>query len=451
MTDKNDNNTEKYTMLDCATTDNILRLLDGLKTTSNGAVLHKQISHALQDYQRNQNKLSYGYAALAHMLMNAYRKSLPKHSLLYLELEIMQKRLLPPVGLSELAALYSYFRKIMPLLKELTSPDSEAMRTALEPLLQMLENPNALSLQEEDDQSTALTMANASIAPAVEQHVNSIFKQRLNEQHRAIQAMQHKLTEKIDITTQYHEEFRQLMRKLLVEIEQYGDAPSTGTARLQLAETIRSLLNRQHEMTHILQDTRAYLNLAGENSNRLNEELDKVRVLSLTDDLTGLPNRRAFMRRVEDEILRSDREKTPLTLIMMDIDNFKNSNDLFGHAAGDEILRVYAEQILTVFRRYDMVSRYGGEEFAVLLPGTDILGAQRALSKIQSKARITQYTHEDVSMAVPTFSAGVAMHLGGESAQSLINRADKALYRAKEAGRDRVEFSQPTEVLEMGI
>ena len=449
MTDKNDSSAEKYTMLDCGSTDNILRMLDTLKTTPAGSVLYKQISHALLDYQRNQNKLSYGYAALAHMLMNAYRKSLPRHSLLYLELKIMQKRLLPPVGLSELAALYGYFRKVMPLLKELTTPDSETIRVALEPLLGMLENAT-VSTEEEANPPQTFTSDDAVI-PAVEQHVNAVFKQRLSEQHRAIQAMQHKLTEKIDTTTRYHEEFRQLMRNLLVEIEQYGDSPTTGAARLQLAETIRGLLNRQHEMTHILQDTRSYLNLAGENSNRLSEELDKVRVLSLTDDLTGLPNRRAFMRRVDDEILRSDREKSPLTLIMMDIDNFKNSNDLFGHAAGDEILRVYAEQILTVFRRYDMVARYGGEEFAVILPGTDILGAQRALSKIQAKARVTQFKHSDVAMPVPTFSAGVAMHLGGESGQSLINRADKALYRAKEAGRDRVEFSQPTEVLEMGI
>jgi diguanylate cyclase len=124
----------------------------------------------------------------------------------------------------------------------------------------------------------------------------------------------------------------------------------------------------------------------------------------------------------------------------MDLDHFKAVNDELGHAAGDEVLRVYSKNILSIFRHHDMVARYGGEEFAVLLPNTDSDGAVRALNKVRRRASETRWQVNGTVSKVPTFSAGVSLYKPGESASAFIERADKALYRAKHLGRNRIEL-----------
>jgi len=182
------------------------------------------------------------------------------------------------------------------------------------------------------------------------------------------------------------------------------------------------------------------LQLIESDSRELSDELTRVRLLSLTDELTGLPNRRAFIRRLEDEVARVQRYGFPMSFILMDLDHFKDINDEYGHAAGDEVLRVYSKSILSIFRHHDMVARYGGEEFAVLLPNTDSDGAIRALNKVRRRAGETRWQSNGAAQHVPTFSAGVSLYKPGESANAFIERADKALYRAKRLGRNRIEL-----------
>ena len=120
---------------------------------------------------------------------------------------------------------------------------------------------------------------------------------------------------------------------------------------------------------------------------------------------------------------------------------FKNINDKYGHAVGDEMLRVYAKDILSVFRGYDMVARYGGEEFVVLLPNTDKEGAEHAFKKVQRKAAETFIINNNEKLKVPTFSAGLAIFYHNETPDSLLKRADNALYKAKNNGRNCIEFN----------
>ncbi|SCZ49637.1 diguanylate cyclase [Thiohalomonas denitrificans] len=160
--------------------------------------------------------------------------------------------------------------------------------------------------------------------------------------------------------------------------------------------------------------------------------------LANTDGLTGLFNRRHLMARMEQELARARRYSRPLCLMLVDLDHFKQINDRFGHLSGDEVLTGSAQVIREVSRASDLVSRYGGEEFAVVLPETAIEKAQPMAERLRRRLAARRYYLPDRRVVSVTCSVGVAQ-LGAEGGtDSLIAAADAALYRAKGAGRDRV-------------
>jgi diguanylate cyclase len=231
-----------------------------------------------------------------------------------------------------------------------------------------------------------------------------------------------------------------LLEVVLGELRQAGDAKELEDLRWTLIREIEKLTKGHHELAEQLDSTHHYLQLIESDSRQLSDELTRVRLLSLTDELTGLPNRRAFLRRIEDEVARVQRYGFPLSLSLIDLDHFKQINDKYGHAGGDEVLQMYSKNILSIFRHHDLVARYGGEEFAVLLPNTDAEGALRALTKVKNRAAETRWQNNGDMIQVPTFSSGVSLYKPGETASAFIERADKALYRAKRLGRNRVEM-----------
>ena len=168
---------------------------------------------------------------------------------------------------------------------------------------------------------------------------------------------------------------------------------------------------------------------------QLKRDVEELKLQAIIDPLTGLYNYRHFERTLDTEMQRTVRTSHPTSLILIDLDHFKSINDDYGHSAGDEVLRVYSKNILSIFRHHDMVARYGGEEFAVLLPNTDSDGTVRALNKVRRRANETRWQINGMVADVPTFSAGVSLYKPGESAGAFIERADKALYRAKRLGR----------------
>jgi diguanylate cyclase (GGDEF)-like protein len=157
------------------------------------------------------------------------------------------------------------------------------------------------------------------------------------------------------------------------------------------------------------------------------------------DGLTGIANRRAFDERLALEVARANRANAPLSLLMIDVDHFKRYNDAAGHVAGDACLRAMAAAIQGALRRPDdMAARYGGEEFAVLLPETPRAGALDRAEEIRQAVRALNVTHPGLSdEAVVTISVGVHCALPPVSAAQLIEQADRMLYLAKVAGRDR--------------
>ncbi len=273
-----------------------------------------------------------------------------------------------------------------------------------------------------------------------ESQVDTAYRSHLDSKRRDILKLQSTLAEQVLGTITQNEEFGVLLEVVLGELRQAGDARELEDLRWTLIREIEKLTKGHHELAEQLDSTHHYLQLIESDSRQLNDELTRVRLLSLTDELTGLPNRRAFLRRIEDEVARVQRYGFPLSLSLIDLDHFKQVNDKYGHAGGDEVLQLYAKNILSIFRHHDLVARYGGEEFAVLLPNTDAEGAMRALTKVKNRAGETRWQPNGETIAVPTFSSGVSLYKPGETASAFIERADKALYRAKRLGRNRVEI-----------
>lgn len=174
---------------------------------------------------------------------------------------------------------------------------------------------------------------------------------------------------------------------------------------------------------------------------RIIELEQRILKLAATDSLTGVLNRRAFMERMEQEIQRSLRENTSLSLILTDIDYFKKVNDRYGHQTGDMVLQRFTEQLLDSSRPYDIVGRYGGEEFVICLPGANISQSMSVAERMRSKLEEMKVLPPDSSKSIRiTASFGTTAFLIGskEKADSLIKRADNALYKAKNEGRNRV-------------
>ena len=176
---------------------------------------------------------------------------------------------------------------------------------------------------------------------------------------------------------------------------------------------------------------------------KLNKFYEVIQKQAVVDALTDIPNRRAFMERIESEFRRSAREKSPLSVIMIDIDHFKLYNDAYGHAAGDECLKTVAQAIKNTAKRPgDFCARYGGEEFVVLLPDTALDAAHLLAENIRSNVEDMKLSHKGCPpLYVVTISLGIATTVGSStvSYETVLQESDKALYNAKDRGRNRVE------------
>lgn len=178
---------------------------------------------------------------------------------------------------------------------------------------------------------------------------------------------------------------------------------------------------------------------------RIVELEQRIMSLAMTDHLTGLLNRRAFMERLEAEINRSRRCSGELGIIIIDLDHFKLVNDKYGHQAGDLVLQKISHSMCRTCRSYDFVGRYGGEEFIACLPGTNLELSIKIAERIRNSLEGSEIKLPDREKSIKvTASFGVACMEEGaiESIDSLIKKADKALYQAKNAGRNQVVFAK---------
>ncbi|WP_225984657.1 GGDEF domain-containing protein [Noviherbaspirillum aerium] len=202
--------------------------------------------------------------------------------------------------------------------------------------------------------------------------------------------------------------------------------------RLAQAEALRS----RDEMVAVRQEVQEAENRIQELESKLQEMSELVR----EDQLTGSLNRRGLDDAYEREVARSARRKTPLCIALLDLDDFKRLNDTYGHTAGDEALIHLVRVIKDTLRSMDVIARFGGEEFLVVLPETPLDEAVQTVSRIQRELTKQIFMYDNQKLLI-TFSAGVALRRDDEEQTDLIKRADEALYEAKRAGKNRVVAS----------
>ncbi|MFN7627455.1 MAG: GGDEF domain-containing protein [Pirellula sp.] len=174
---------------------------------------------------------------------------------------------------------------------------------------------------------------------------------------------------------------------------------------------------------------------------KTNARLAKLNETATTDSLTGVGNRRLLDLEIERRIAQLRRQGTTVSVLMIDVDHFKTLNDAHGHHAGDLVLGVLAKQIARTLRDMDLLTRYGGEEFAAVLPGTDLEHARLAAERIRAAVESTEIPWENQKLSA-TVSVGVSEANNFDTPESVLKRADSALYDAKRAGRNRCFYRE---------
>jgi diguanylate cyclase len=244
------------------------------------------------------------------------------------------------------------------------------------------------------------------------------------------------ISESVDATATTTGDFDQRLEVFSDELGK-GIEPQ---ALQQRISTFREDLATISQTMHGLNDK---LRASRDEVERLADELVKAREEAQLDPLTGLPNRRTFGQALERAVIEAGtgEQAGALTLLVVDIDHFKKINDEHGHLFGDKVIRGVARILDDGVMRKDCVARYGGEEFALILPQTDLVGGTAVAQRIRdtvSRSRIRRAKSDKVLTNI-TVSIGVAQFRGNETAEQFFERADKALYAAKQGGRNRVE------------
>jgi diguanylate cyclase (GGDEF)-like protein len=218
--------------------------------------------------------------------------------------------------------------------------------------------------------------------------------------------------------------------------------PQKGVDQL-LLDVSRSLLEMNQSYEHMVRRLEKLLGEKEELSQKLAEANLELMRLASTDALTGLPNKRSLETAITRDLARADRDKTWLSLVVVDVDHFKKFNDAYGHATGDLVLQAVAKALSRHLRAGDLAGRYGGEEFVLVLPGSNMIGARIAAERIRKALEATVVDTEHGPLKV-TASFGGASICGPGCAKvrdELFARADAALYEAKRSGRNRVIVS----------
>ncbi len=407
----------------------ILKLLDAAQQKlADFDIIQTHLKSVLSAQEGEQQRQHQAYCSLFATLMTHLSQQTKISRPHQQHLELLKLRLSHQPSLSEL-------NEIGNLLTNISTLDQEIGTTST-------------TVKSGSQTETAETIQLKQTAPLLSTrerpHASSEF-QVLETKRKHMEQIQRTLSLHLSEVIEQNKTLGKALSSEQHSIDNSHDVGELQALKVAFSNELSILLQGHQSLTEKLENASKFMHIIESEGQDLSDELKKAHTLSLTDELTQLPNRRAFMKRIEDEVSRVQRYEYPLCFALIDLDSFKSINDRYGHTAGDEVLRSFAERALSGFRLHDLASRYGGEEFAIILPNTDTNGAARALEKVKGRTSQCTFQHNGTTYPIPTFSAGIAQYSAGETPASLIERADKALYRAKQMGRNRIETAQVNE------
>ncbi len=264
-----------------------------------------------------------------------------------------------------------------------------------------------------------------------------LLKQGMSQSRDAMRGMMMTFVERLDGMSESTGQFQSRLENHMQAVREARSITELGR-RLDavLDDTVQLQLQAQRARAQ-MDEARAEMEAAEARVRELESQLRDVSELVTSDPLTGALNRRGFSELFEREVARAERDARPLSLAVLDLDEFRLLNAEHGHAGGDAALRHLVAVLRDGLRAGDAVTRHGGEEFVLLLPGSSLEEATDTVQRLQRELAARPLRHDGRRVAV-AFSAGVAVRQLGEDREHLVRRADRAMYAAKHAGRNRV-------------
>lgn len=281
-----------------------------------------------------------------------------------------------------------------------------------------------------------------------QQHCNELYQSHLGleaesktlkDANAAIETEISKVMGVIDAATSDANKFSQTLDTFSGNLQPSMPLDQIRGAVAKVATETRVMTEQNHRLQSRLSETTQQLT-------EMRYNLDQVHKESQTDPLTGVGNRKFFTSALLDTITSAQENNTSLTLLMVDIDHFKKFNDTHGHLIGDQVLRLVARTLVENLKGRDVIARFGGEEFVILLPQTRVTDAEKVGNQLRNSLATKQIKKRSTNetLGVITISIGATEYYAGEESDGFIARADEALYKAKQTGRNKVITAELT-------
>ena len=408
--------------------------LEGLKRTEHGLILYNQIQRGLQKYGHEDGRIELVFVTFLHGLLGKYAISPACDPATRVKARLIQQRLTLYLPTPSTAPTTAPAAAAPPPV----SPPIAAKPVVSLPIVQAPTPappaPPVVTARPEP----VMEAAAPAPAPVPETSPSPTRQEK-------IEALEDTLADKVTESIAVDKQFGELLESERAALQDtHSPLGELGDLKQILVKGLNELIEERQALIEKLSTASEYLKDVESDRARLRQELGQARKHSMADELTGLPKRDVFIKQLESEIGRVKRYGFALAFAVIDIDNLESVNKRYGRATGDAVLRCYASEILSKFRTYDLVARYGGDEFAVLFPNTQKDGAMHALEKARKTATSTFIHQNGKNIPLPSFSSVLTQYSPGEPPAALLQRADETLTHAKLGGYNRMVVALPT-------